>query len=249
MYMKSFISFRFKCFFLHLFVSICIALVSITLVFCVWYPVPLAKSLGVSDIFLMMLAIDVILGPLLTLLVAKKGKKTLKFDLLTISIIQLVALTYGLHSIAVTRPVWIAFDSIRFEVVTANAIPKEELEQAKSPYNSLAMGLPKFVAVKLAENEQEKTTRTFVELETGVASSSRPTLYEPLINQCEYIQKEKINLKELNLYNNEADVDEKLSNYSHMQGYIPLKAFELDMVVLVDQNCKKFKIVDLRPWK
>ena len=74
-------NFKIKYFLSHLIVSLLIACCCLILVFYVWHPVPLAKAIGVTHIFLMMLIIDVILGPLLTLLVAKQGKKTLKFDL------------------------------------------------------------------------------------------------------------------------------------------------------------------------
>ena len=66
---------RIKAFLIHGLISISIALLVIGLVFFIWYPAPLAKAVGVTHIFLMMLAIDVILGPLLTLLVYKRIDK------------------------------------------------------------------------------------------------------------------------------------------------------------------------------
>lgn len=72
---------RLKFFLNHLFISCLIVLLVIGLVFFIWYPSPLATAVGVTHIFLMMLAIDVIVGPILGLLVYKEGKKTLKFDL------------------------------------------------------------------------------------------------------------------------------------------------------------------------
>jgi len=47
----------------------------------VWYPIPLVKATGVGALFLMMLGIDLILGPAFTFIVYKKFKKNLKFDL------------------------------------------------------------------------------------------------------------------------------------------------------------------------
>ena len=90
---------RLKFFFSHLLISFFIALVVVGLVFFVWYPSPLATAVGVTHIFLMMLAIDVIVGPLLGLLVYKEGKKTLKFDLGVIIVLQISALGYGIYSI------------------------------------------------------------------------------------------------------------------------------------------------------
>ena len=48
----------------HLFISCLIALLVIGLVFFIWYPSPLSTAVGVTHIFLMLLVIDVILGPL-----------------------------------------------------------------------------------------------------------------------------------------------------------------------------------------
>ena len=70
---------RLKFFLSHLFISLIIALLVIGLVFFVWYPSPLAQAVGVIYIFLMLLAIDVVIGPILGILVYKQGKKTLKW--------------------------------------------------------------------------------------------------------------------------------------------------------------------------
>ena len=83
---------RLKFFLSHLVLSCLLALVVVGLVFFIWYPAPLAKAVGVTQIFLMMLMIDVIIGPVLGLLVYKDGKKTLKLDLSVIILIQIAAL-------------------------------------------------------------------------------------------------------------------------------------------------------------
>ena len=82
---------RLKFFLGHLSISMLIALCVVGVVFFIWYPSPLSKAVGVTHIFLMLLVIDVILGPLLGLLVYKEGKKTLKFDLSVIIVIQIAA--------------------------------------------------------------------------------------------------------------------------------------------------------------
>ena len=82
---------RIKAFLIHGLVSISVALLVIGLVFFIWYPSPLAKAVGVTHIFLMLLAIDVIIGPVLGFIVYKEGKKTLKMDLSIIITLQLCA--------------------------------------------------------------------------------------------------------------------------------------------------------------
>ena len=241
-------NFKIKYFLSHLIVSLLIACCCLILVFYVWHPVPLAKAIGVTHIFLMMLTIDVVLGPLLTLIIAKEGKKSLKFDLIVICLLQISALIYGMYNITVSRPIWITFDTMRFELVQANNIPQEDMKLAMSPYNDLGWREPQIVAVKLARNNEEKSNRTFLELQTGVAPSMRPTLYEPISKQSHLIHSQSHEIKELYNFNSENEVKTILASYPQATAFLPMKASAVDMTVLIDQKANVVKIVDLRPW-
>ena len=244
----SALTFRLKAFSYHLGISVLIALVSLYIIFMVWHPAPLATAVGVTHIFVMMLAIDVVLGPLLTLIIAKKDKKSLKFDLTVIIVLQLAAFVYGIYNIAISRPVYIAFDTIRFEVVQANNIPKSSLDEASAPYNTLGWGEPKWVAVIPAESIEKKNNRTFVELQTGVAPSMQPNLYEPLDNQWLIMAAKVHDLTELSKNNTTQSVDSVMIDYPAATGWLPLVAYEQDMVVLIDITHQQvIDIVDLRP--
>src|SRR5690606_35549630 len=141
---------RLKFFLGHLFVSILIALFVIGLIFFLWYPSPLGGAVGVTHIFLMLLAIDVIVGPVLGLLVYKEGKKTLKFDLSVIIIIQIAALCYGIFSIEQGRLAWLVFHADRFELVRKNDIILENIDQVQPKFQNISWSKPEFVAVKSA---------------------------------------------------------------------------------------------------
>lgn len=246
--LNSSLKFRLRAFGIHFGISIFIALVSLYIVFMVWHPAPLAKVVGVTHIFIMMLGIDVILGPLLTFIVARQGKKSLKFDLGVIIILQLSAFTYGIYNIAISRPVYIAFDTSRFEVVQANNIPKVSLKNALPPYNALAWGRPTFVAVKVIESIEQKNNRLFVELETGVAPSMQPNLYEPLDNQWTIMSKQAKPLNQLKQHNKENEINAIIANYLEADSWLPLKGYESDAVVLLNKAEQRIiGIVDLRP--
>src|SRR5699024_10363140 len=102
---------------IHLGISFVIALLAVGLVFFVWYPAPLHTALGVSKICLVLLLIDVVLGPIRTVIVYKKGKRALGMDLTVIAALQLAALTYGLWTVAEGRPAWLVFGGNHFELV------------------------------------------------------------------------------------------------------------------------------------
>lgn len=111
------VSARIKAFAWHLGCSLLIASAALVLVFAVWYPAPLHVALGVTSVFLLVLLVDVVIGPFLTLLVYKQGKKTLLFDMAVIIALQLSALLYGLWTVAEGRPVWLVFNVDRFDLV------------------------------------------------------------------------------------------------------------------------------------
>ena len=128
----------------------------------------------------------------------------------------------------------------------ANNIPEVSLKEAKSPYNILGWGRPKFVAVTPVMTTEQKNNRTFIELETGVAPSMQPNLYVPLESQWTVINAKAYNLNNLYQNNSRMAVDKIISKYHTDIMWLPLKAYEQDMVVLIDDN-KVVDIVDLRP--
>ena len=69
----------------HVIISIVVAIAAVGLGFFVWYPAPLHTAVAVTGIFLLLLMIVVCLGPLLTAVIYKKGKTTLRIDLAVIA--------------------------------------------------------------------------------------------------------------------------------------------------------------------
>ncbi|MEO7743376.1 MAG: creatininase family protein [Usitatibacter sp.] len=87
-----------------------------------WFPQPLFRGAGGRDLFLVLALVDVTIGPLITLVIFKPGKPGLKFDLATIAVLQLAALSYGTHVLFEARPVWVVFLKDRFDLIRANQI-------------------------------------------------------------------------------------------------------------------------------
>jgi hypothetical protein len=118
---------------IHLLLSAAIAAVALALMLLVWYPHPLFVAAGGNDLLFLLVGVDVIIGPLITLIIFKAGKKGLKFDLVAIGVLQLAALIYGVGIVYLARPAFIVFVKDRFEVVTAVELQPENLAEAKDP--------------------------------------------------------------------------------------------------------------------
>lgn len=102
-------------------------------IFFVWYPHPYFFATGAWTVLRVLIGVDVVLGPLLTLIVFKPGKRGLKLDLAVIAFVQLSAFVYGTTSIYRGRPYFTVFAVDRFYVlaredVDADALARRERE-------------------------------------------------------------------------------------------------------------------------
>lgn len=79
---------RYKAASIHFLACLAVGLGTLALCWFVWYPAPMLIALGGHEIFLLVVGIDVVVGPLLTLVVFKAGKKSLNFDLAVIAVLH-----------------------------------------------------------------------------------------------------------------------------------------------------------------
>jgi hypothetical protein len=240
---------RFKFFIKHLSISLLISLLVVGLVFLIWYPTPLVKAVGVTYIFLMILGIDVIIGPVLGFLVYKESKKSLRFDLTVIIFLQLLAFCYGVYSIAEGRPTWLVYNLDRFELVRKNEIVDQNIKQAKPQFQQPSWLKPQFVATEFAKNTQQRNDDMFAEVFGGISLAQRPERYVDFVEAKKQIQQRAQKLELLQQYNNKTDVDKILAKYPQAVAFFPLKASAVDMTVLINKETTEIvEIVDLRPW-
>jgi len=146
---------------IHLSLSACVAAAAAGVVFLIWYPPPFGAIAGGLGLFLILVSVDVVLGPTLTAVVASPGKpfRELRRDLAVIVAIQLAAFAYGISSIAIARPVYVSFEIDRFRVVTAADIETQALADAPAALRSLPwLGPKEIAAVKPTDPaEQERS--------------------------------------------------------------------------------------------
>ncbi len=136
----------------HLLIGTAVFLYLAGFVFGVWYPPPTHQLANGVEIFLLILVVDLFCGPLLTLVVFNKVKKSaaeIRRDLVMIGAIQIGALVYGLTVLSHARPAFIAFEGDRFRVVSLADIDARELEKSEARSKDFPWLGPKLVGVKL----------------------------------------------------------------------------------------------------
>lgn len=171
---------RFKASSLHLVISMAIAAAAGLLVFGLWYPYPYREISGGRELFLLVVAVDVVVGPLITFTVFNlaKPKTELVRDLALVGIIQLFALSYGVWSVYVARPVHLVFEFDRFRVVHAIEIPEELLNQKPADIDPFPLAGPTLLAVRPFRSVKEEGAATMVALQ-GISFSARPDFWQP----------------------------------------------------------------------
>lgn len=142
---------------MHLLASAGVAAGAGLLVFVVWYPYPYGDVAGGHGLFRLLVSVDVVMGPLLTLVVFNRAKprRELWRDLSLIVLMQMGALAYGLHAVYQVRPVYLVHEVDRFRVVSAADITPEELKLAPSEFQQLPLWGIQTIGLRLAKDGTE----------------------------------------------------------------------------------------------
>lgn len=164
----------------HLAASFAIALVAAALVFGLWYPGPYRLLSGGRGLFVLVVTVDVVIGPLLTLVVFNTAKSRihLRCDLLVIVLVQLVALAYGMHTVYRVRPVALVLEVDRFRVVSAADVYEPEIGQGRPEFRHLPLTGPWTLGVRPSRDDKERSEALFLGLD-GYDVGQRPIFWRP----------------------------------------------------------------------
>ncbi|NKB34191.1 MAG: hypothetical protein GKR91_13955 [Pseudomonadales bacterium] len=145
---------RWKAGAIHFSISLMVFLVLLAIILLLWYPGILFSIDGGWTGLQIVIGVDLVLGPLLTLIVFKSGKPGLKFDLSCIVTAQVVCMAAGMWIVYAERPLALvlAYDTI-YSVTEQEFIDYEKnseiLEEFEGSY-------PKLIFVELPEGEVQR---------------------------------------------------------------------------------------------
>ena len=176
--------FRLKAFSLHLLSSVTVLTLILGSLYLGWYRWPGWYLTDVKTVVLVMVCVDVVLGPTLTLIIAnqKKSRRELTRDIGIIVAVQLCALTYGSVSLWNGRPLYYAFSENILQLVQAYDINANEAKIGRDQNPSLAphwYSLPRWVWAPLPKDAKQQERIVEAAISGGDDVVSMPRYFKP----------------------------------------------------------------------
>lgn len=170
---------------IHLICSLVVAVLAGVLVFGLWYPHPYRELSGGRELFILIVAVDVICGPLLTLVLfnPSKPRAELLRDLGLVALIQLGALGYGLFTVWLARPLFLVQEVDRFKVIAAPSVGQSALAELPIDLKPRWWIGPVVVAIREPKNEDERKQVMFESAQGGRDYAERPDFYLPYVDE------------------------------------------------------------------
>jgi hypothetical protein len=166
---------------LHLLLSVGIFSAVIIPLLMLWFPPPLFFADGGWAVIQIAVGVDIVIGPLLTLIVFKSGKKSLKFDLSVIALLQFCALAWGVHLMYREHPLFLAFADDRFGTVTGSQI--DDSTRPLDVLLKLGNDNPVRVLVKMPDDAKEARAVKMTQLALAKSVFTMADRYEAMTPQ------------------------------------------------------------------
>lgn len=243
---------KIKAFFIHLSLSFIVISFFISLIIYFWYPLDYIEITNFKNIAVLIISIDLILGPVLTFIVYVPDKKGLYFDLLVIAVLQFSALIYGVYTLYETHPLFITYNHQGFKLIQANEVTPSMAKYEQFRISKLSS--PHIAFAKMPDDLEKQT-----EIMVGVDLKGEPDIdkrteyYEPYKDHLHIIlsgalDKNKIfskknRTKEIELF---LEKNKNIDSFS----FLPLTGINGDATIAIDEKTAEFVgTLHINPWK
>jgi hypothetical protein len=115
-----------------------------------WYPSPYAALAGGAFLAIVLMSVQLVLGPVMAFILAAPGKsrRALFSDLAAVGLIQITAFSYGIWKLAEARPVYLVFEVDQFRLVTDADVDPDMLRGAAREFQTLSWTGPLLISTK-----------------------------------------------------------------------------------------------------
>lgn len=202
---------------------------------------PYRETSGGRELFMLVVAVDVVIGPLITFAVfdRRKPRPELVRDLGVVALLQLAALAYGLYTVAQARPAIVALEGARLRVVRAIDLAETDLARAPMALRTLSWSGPVLVATRAPSGDEKLEA-----IERGLAGEDigmRPAFWLPAEQTRGAFAQAAMPLDRLSRMRpaRKADLERAVAatgRPADQLGYLPILARRTDWSALVDRN-------------
>lgn len=195
---------RWQAFAIHLGISLLIFGLLASLVLFAWYPDFFFTTDGGWQGIRIIGLVDLVLGPLLTLVVYRAGKPGLKLDLTLIGIFQGICLTLGTYVVYSERPLALVYSDGQFNSLTADEFQAIEIDP--SILQEFPGRTPQWLMVALPEDPVVQSAVRRDAMQSKTSTALLVDYYQPFDLQHPLVTMDSVPLAELRAQ------DDKYSN-------------------------------------
>lgn len=237
----------------HLVLSLTIVGTVCLIIFFFWYPGLYFQAKGAWQVLRVLLGVDLVVGPILTLYLYRPGKRGLKIDMTFIAVTQLAALIYGTATIFIERPYFVVFAVDRFEVIARRDVDLTGIDDPRL----LDKPLVGPIAVVANRPDDQKGMQQLLDdvlFEGKPDIERRPELWAPYEEQTQVVAARARPLRDLAdarpAARNEIErVAETRGCAIDALGYLPLVGRNRDFTFVVDKTTGALvDLIDVDPW-
>jgi hypothetical protein len=240
---------RYEACFYHFLISLAIFVVLAYVILFHWYPDFFYAIDGGWEGMRIIIGVDLILGPMLTLVVFKAGKPGLKFDLAAIGTLQAVCLIAGLAIVYTQRPIFFVYYDEHFYSSSADSYTSNGVTVPDpSDYSDT---VPAKVIALLPEHPIEEADFRVILFQDGIPVWAYERTYAKLSEHMEKVIAEGISEEELR----DRDDDGKLEIWLEDNGgsfsdyvFIPIHSRYRDAFIGIRKSDDSFvDIIEIPP--
>jgi len=240
---------RFHAFSYHMTISLVIFFALSYVIVELWYPDFFFAIDGGWEGIQLIIGVDLILGPVLTLVVFKLGKPGLKFDLFCIGLLQMLCLSAGVYVVYSERPIFFIYYDKHFYSASTDTFTNYGLQAPDlSRQNQI---LPVKVISKMPDNPIEEADFRLILFRDNIPAWVYEPSYFPLDSYMDDVILDGISESEIRQRDVNGHLDRWLSDYGGEfsdYAFIPIHSRYRDAFVGIDKKKKQFvDIVEIPP--
>ena len=244
---------RKKAFLIHFGLSLLIVSTCFLMILVAWYPGYYFRIFAATEVLKVLIGVDLVLGPLLTLILFRPGKPGLRFDISVVAMLQICALVFGLHVIYQERPYFTVFSIDRFEVLAKKDVDMARVDPAL--LRDKSWNEPVLVMAEMPKDQRERDKLVEETLFEGKPDIQyRPELWLPYSEATEEIFSKARPvaqlLQKVPAAQAEVGVFSKKSVSGERFVYLPIMGKQDVFTLVLDPDTRlPVGLIDQDPWK